>query len=122
MPTKKPTAKKPKAAPKKAAAKKAPAKKAAPKKAVAKKAAPAPAPPPAPAPAPVKFNPVHMYVLTNVGEYNLSFSDKAMYEAAMDCISTAPSNTGGSRNPKVFTLTSDSGSMTFTNLIRHRLL
>ena len=102
--------------------KKSAEKKAAPKKAVAKKAAPAPAPPPAPAPAPEKFKPVFMYVLTNVGEYNLAFSDKAMYEAAMDCISTAPSNTGGSRNPKVFTLTSDRGSMTFTNLIRHQIL
>jgi|TARA_R100000482_G_C5114613_1_gene142370 pyruvate/2-oxoglutarate dehydrogenase complex dihydrolipoamide acyltransferase (E2) component len=97
MPTPKKTAA-PKAATKKApAAKKAAPKKAAPKKAPAKKAAPKPAPKP---PAPPKTRSV--YLLSNSGEKTFVFTGDKDFNAAMDIIKSAPSDSGGWRTPPTF--------------------
>ena len=89
--------------------KKAPAKKAAPKKAAPKKAAPKKA-------APKKFAPVSVYMLTNSGEQHVTFSDEAQYKAAIDCMSNAPKESGGFRNPPTFTIVHDGGPLSFATL------
>lgn len=89
MPTTKKTA-----APK-AATKKAPAKtKAAPKKAAPKKSAPKKPP------APPKTRSV--YLLSNSGEKTFMFTGDKDFNAAMKIIKSAPSDSGGLRNPPTF--------------------
>jgi membrane protein involved in colicin uptake len=101
----KPAAKK-KAAPKKASAKKAPAKKAAPKKA-APKAAPAPAPAPA-----MKHR--TMTLMTNAGQMSINFVDDRTFDAALNVVTGAPRDGGGSRTPPpVLTITGTNGSFSF---------
>lgn len=108
MPTPKKTAA-PKAATKKApAAKKAAPKKAAPKKAPAKKAAPKP-------PAPPKTRSV--YLLSNSGEKTFMFTGDKDFNAAMDIIKSAPSDSGGWRTPPTFEI----DGYGFTSVISYKV-
>ena len=98
---KKSAAKKP--APKKTTTtKKAAPKKAAPKKSTAKpKAQPKPTPAPPPTPA---FKPKSVYLLTNSGEFTLSFGDQTSFDAAIATIKQAPSKPSGSRSTPTYSV------------------
>ena len=112
-----PATKKPATPKKKAPAKKAasPKKKAPAKKAPAKKAAPKLA-------EPVKrFAPVHVYLHTNSGESNLTFSSEAGFKAAMLCIESAPKNSTGGRSVPTYTITHDQGSLSFQTLKKYEI-
>lgn len=104
-----------KTAPKKAAPKKTAAKKAAPKKAPAKKtvAPKVEAPPP--------FVAKSVYLLTNAGEYTLTFDSQSSFNAAMASIKDAPQSSGGSRTPRKFAVESGGKSYRFSEVIKYRV-
>ena len=104
-----------KTAPKKAAPKKTAAKKAAPKKAPAKKSE---------APkieAPPTFTAKSVYLLTNAGEYTLTFASQSSFDAAMSVIRNAPQNSGGARTVRKFEVESDGKSYRFSEVIKYQV-
>ena len=109
MPIKKKTASPKASAPKKAAPKKAAPKKAAPKAAPKKLELV------------THFEPVHMYLHTNSGEQNISFSSKVMFDAAMRCIEGAPKKSTGGRSVPTHTITYDGGTSSFQILKRYAI-
>jgi len=105
MPAKKKTA-----APKASAPKKAPVKKAPPKKVAAK-----------PVVAVKRFAPVHVYLHTNSGESNLTFSSEAGFKAAVLCIESAPRKSSGGRSVPTYTIRHDQGSLSFQTLKKYEI-
>tara|TARA_R110002110_G_scaffold302542_1_gene516646 strand:- start:11 stop:400 length:390 start_codon:yes stop_codon:yes gene_type:complete len=106
-----PAAKKPAATKKKAPTrKKAPAKKAAPKKAAPKPVEPV-----------KRFVPVHVYLHTNSGESNLTFSSEAGFKAAVLCIESAPRKSSGGRSVPTYTIRHDQGSLSFQTLKKYEI-
>lgn len=98
-------------APKAVAKKQVPAKKKeAPKKAAAKPVEPV-----------KKFDPVHVYLHTNGGEHHLSFSDEAMFKAAMQCIEGAPKQSTGARTNPTYLIQSDDGPLAFQFVRRYSI-
>ena len=95
----------------------------APKKAAPKKAAPKVAPKAAPKKLELvtHFEPVHMYLHTNSGEQNISFSSKVMFDAAMRCIEGAPKKSTGGRSVPTHTITYDGGTSSFQILKRYAI-
>ena len=95
----------------------------APKKAAPKKAAPKAAPKVAPKKLELvtHFEPVHMYLHTNSGEQNISFSSKVMFDAAMRCIEGAPKKSTGGRSVPTHTITYDGGTSSFQILKRYAI-
>ena len=95
----------------------------APKKAAPKKAAPKAAPKVAPKKLELvtHFEPVHMYLHTNSGEQNISFSSKVMFDAAMRCIEGAPKKSTGGRSVPTHTITYDGGTSSFHILKRYAI-
>lgn len=93
------------------------------KKAAPKKAAPKVAPKVAPKKLELvtHFEPVHMYLHTNSGEQNISFSSKVMFDAAMRCIEGAPKKSTGGRSVPTHTITYDGGTSSFQIMKRYSI-
>ena len=110
MPTKKKTAAPKASAPKKSSAKKVAVKPVPPKKVAAKPVVPV-----------KRFAPVQMYLHTNSGEANLTFSDEAGFKAAVLCIESAPRKSTGGRSVPTYTVTSDQGPVSFQTLKKYEI-
>lgn len=103
------------ASPKVFVPKKAPVKKVVPKSTPSKKVVAEPV-------VPVKwFTPVQMYLHTNSGEANLTFSDEAAFKAAVLCIESAPRKSTGGRSVPTYTVTSDQGPLSFQTLKKYEI-